>query len=449
MAYNLANHVNKRKALREQLDAITKQVGEKAKVMDAENRSFTAEELADIKGLRDQAEQLGAQIAALDNIAAVEGMTAVQAGIIPAGSPLAKQLEGQSQKTNYARTGKLKNFKTEAEAVRFGKWCLAAIYGNQPAKQWCEENGVPLQAVMTGSDNSKGGIFVPEEFVNTIIDLREARGVFRQHARVIPMSSETLTVPVRLSGLSAYWTADGAAVSTQSDKAWGEVELTAKELVGESRYTITLSEDALINIAEDLASEFAYSFANAEDLAGFNGDGSPTYGRINGLKNCLGTASVITAASTHTSIETLDRADYLKVRSKLPMFLGITPAWYVHKAVFEVSMSSIAYAAGGNTVREIAGGVMSTFFGDPVFPTQVLNSTLGADTSVIKAYYGDLNMAAMLGDRRSFSVRSSDQVYFRERQMLIQATSRLDIVVHQRGDSTNPGPILALKTAAG
>lgn len=448
MAYNLESHVNKRKALREQLDAELAKVREKSAAMGAEGRPFTEEEAKEIESSKDTIAKLSAQINTLDNIEAIETLSKAGSVTIPAGSPLAQIQGQQSQKTNYARTGRLKNFKDEASAVRFGKFCFATIFGSGPAKQWCEENGIPLQAVMNGTDNSKGGIFVPEEFINQIIDLRERRGVFRENCKVVPMSSDSLQQPVRLTGLTAYWTADGVAVSTQGDKTWSTVGLSAKELVAETRYTNTLGEDAIISVAEDIAQEMAYAFALAEDEAGFNGDATSTYGGITGLKNVLGSASVITAATSHDSVEELTIADWISVRAKLPMYPGITPKWYCHKAIHEVSMAALAYAAGGNTVQQISGGVGLSFLGDPVVLVQNMNSTLGTSASTIKAYYGDLMMAAMLGDRRSFSVRSSDQVYFRERQTLIQATSRLDINIHQRGDSSNPGPMLALKTAA-
>lgn len=451
MAYNLTNHVNKRKDLREKLDAITKQVGEKAKVMDAENRSFTAEELNDLGGLKTQAEGIAAQIAALDNIAAVEGLNAIQAGIVPKGSPAAQQIEQQQAKASLPRYGKLRAFRGEGasrEAFRFGRWCQAAVFGNAKAADWCRENGLDIGAVMSSTDNSKGGIFVPEEFLNTIIDLREQYGVFRQNARVQPMNSDTLTIPRRKSGLTAYFTADATAVSAMSDKSFDGITLTAKEIVAETLINNTLMEDATINVADDIASEMVYSFVNLEDTCGFSGDGSQTYGGIRGLKNKLAAGSVVAAASTHTSVESLTLADYLKARAAVPNFPGLMPAWYCHKAIYDVSMSALAYNAGGNTASDLSGGFARTFLGDPVVFVNVMDKTLGADVSVIKTYYGDLRMAATLGDRRQIAVASDTSLYFRTRQTLIQGTSRMDINVHEIGDATNAGPIVALKTAA-
>ena len=51
-----------------------------------------------------------------------------------------------------------------------------------------------------------------------------------------------------------------------------------------TRMSTELAEDAAINVADDLAREMAYAFATAEDAAGWNGDGTSTYGGIMGMR---------------------------------------------------------------------------------------------------------------------------------------------------------------------
>ncbi len=108
---------------------------------------------------------------------------------------------------------------------------------------------------------SAGVFVVPDPLSNVIIDLREQFGVLRQNAKVEPMTSDTKSVPKRLSGLTYYYPGENAAI-TDSDKFWGNVQLVAKKLATLSRYSSELNEDAIISIADDLASEIAQAFCD-------------------------------------------------------------------------------------------------------------------------------------------------------------------------------------------
>jgi HK97 family phage major capsid protein len=48
-----------------------------------------------------------------------------------------------------------------------------------------------------------------------------------------------------------------------------------------------LNEDAFVNLADDVAGEIAYAFAKKEDECGFVGDGTSTYGGIEGVASKL------------------------------------------------------------------------------------------------------------------------------------------------------------------
>ena len=59
-------------------------------------------------------------------------------------------------------------------------------------------------------------------------------------------------------------------------------------------------------------------------------------------------------------------------------------------------------------------------------------------------YFVDLSRAASLGDRRMVRVFPSQHRYMELDQVGILATERIDIVCHDLGNSTTPGPIVAL-----
>ena len=88
------------------------------------------------------------------------------------------------------------------------------------------------------------------------------------------------------------------------------------------------------------------------------------------------------------------------------------------------------------------------FLGYPVVFSQVMNSTLTAQTSTNGlCYFGDLRQAAMFGDRRGLSIAVSNDRYFELDQLAIRGTERYDIAVHETGDaSSTPGSIIQLST---
>lgn len=346
------------------------------------------------------------------------------------------------------RSRKLTAFRGERadeRAYLSGQWIRAVVGRDQRAAQWCADHGVELRAQSEGSDNL-GGVLVPLEMEQAIIDLREEFGVFRANSSLSPMASDTKTVPRRASGLTAYFVGEGSEI-TASDKGWNQIQLTAKKLAALVKYSSELAEDAVINIGDDLAREIAYAFANKEDECGFNGDGTSTYGKIVGVKNALLAGSEYTAITGNTAFGTLDLEDFEAMIGKLPRFPGIQPKWYIHQAGWASSMLRLAAAAGGNTVREIEGGALPMFLGYPVTLVNVMNSTTTAQVSTEGlVYFGDLAMAAMFGSRRGVSIAVDSSRYFELDQLAIRGTERFDINVHGTGTASVAGPMIQLIT---
>lgn len=336
----------------------------------------------------------------------------------------------------------------QKDAFLAGHFFLA-IRGNEKSKEILSQFGEQLS--QSEGVNTAGGYVVPTPLSNSIIDLRETYGVFRQNVRVMPMSSDTLMIPRRTSGTTAYFVGENSAI-TESQKAWDGVTLTAKKLASLVTYSSEINEDAIISLADDLAFEIGYGFALKEDQCGFIGDGTSTYGGIVGAAVAIndGThaAGIATAASGNVSFETFDLDDFEAAMGKCPQYALPNAKWYISAYGYATSMARLQYAAGGNTVSNIAGSSGQTFLGYPVVISQVLNSTAGSDVSKIKCLFGDLRLAAKLGDRRMLTIATTNERYFEYDQIAIKGTERLDIVVHDLGDGTNAGPIVALKTAA-
>lgn len=345
--------------------------------------------------------------------------------------------------------GQLRAFRgatAEADAYLTGQFLAATLFQNDASKQWCRDHGLNVYNALSGADNALGGFLVPIEMERAIITLREERGVFRREANVMQMASDTLDVPRRTTGVTAYFAVDNGAL-TASDKAWDAVSLVAKKIYALVKYSSELAEDAIINIADDLTSEIAYAFADKEDECGINGTGTSTYGGIVGVLASAAAGSIYTAATGNTAFSTLDLADFEGALGKLPQYAMANAKWYMSRVAFYQSVARLVDALGGNTVDHAATGPNRTqFLGIPVVFSQVMNSTTTAQVSTNVLFLGDLKQGAMLGTRRGVSILVSEHRYFEYDQLAIRGTERFDINVHEKGTASVAGSLIVLAT---
>lgn len=427
-------------------EKIRNQIAEKTAQMQAmqelalnEDRDLTAEEKA-------QTDELLAQTKVLDTDLERSLKIEAKAKEILNVRPIGGAATGGAKDVIPAtvkRHGKLKAFKSDFDAYASGQFLRATIGKNDVAAQWCKEHGI--MNVHSTTTNSAGGYLVPEGFENAIINLREEYGIFRQNARVYPMTEPIVYVPRRQSGFTAYYVGENSA-GTESDASFSQVKLDAKKLMILTRLSQELSDDAIIQLADFVAQEMAYAFAVQEDQAGFLGDGTSTYGGILGLRNALLAGSTVTAIAGDNTFEELEFAFFQNAVGKLPRFPGIRPAWYVHNALYWNAMVRLANAAGGNNIASVqAGPTGLSFMGYPVVLVNALPSALTDLASTVVGFFGDLAMTATLGSKAGISIVTDSSRYFEYDQIAVRCTQRYDIVVHEVGTASAAGPMIALK----
>jgi len=349
-------------------------------------------------------------------------------------------------------------FESPEMAHRCGQW-LKAHFGDRNARQWCSDHLGTEYRDMGGQVNSLGGNLVFEDFSNTIIRLVEKFGVAMNVFQNVTMSSDTLLVPRRLTGVTSYWLGENSTITT-SDPTATMVQLVAKKLACATKVSNELLADNAISVASWLAQEYATSLSSAIDDAAFNGTGTSSYGGIRGLAQIddgTHTASIATAASGNTSIAALDIDDYLGALAKLPRYAIGTSAWYMHPSVYHNSVQrmmlssgtagsgTIGALSGGNTAANLAQGTPNTFLGLPV--VWVLKMTANPTTGTVAAYVGDLSLAGIMAVKSDMQVATSTDRYFEADQTAFRAIQRLDINVHSLGSTTEAGPVVALKLA--
>ncbi len=351
--------------------------------------------------------------------------------------------------------GRPKNFKAEnlvqaqEDAYRSGMWCRAVIFGDVKAKAWCEEHGVPMvrDAYQSEGSNTTGGVLVPAEFEQAIIDLREVYGVFRQWAQPKTMASDTSIRPRRTGGLTAYAIGENSAL-TESNKTWDSVALTARKWGVLTRWSNELNVDAVISIADDLSQEIAYAFAVSEDDAGLNGDGSSTYNGIVGVRSRLipsvGLAGAVDAATGHDTFAEIDADDLDLIIAKLPQYARMNAKFYCSSVAKALVFDPITRAAGGNNRVDVAGKPMDAYQGYPIVISQKMPTAVTDISDTAMILFGDLAMAVSFGTRGGISVAVDASRYFEYDQLAIRGTERFDINVHDLGTSTAAGPLVAL-----
>jgi HK97 family phage major capsid protein len=297
---------------------------------------------------------------------------------------------------------------------------------------------------------SAGGFAVPEEMSAAIIRNVEQYGVAPSAMQNVPMSSDTLLVPKRLTGVTGYWVGENSEITT-SDPTGTQVQLVAKKLACGTRVANELLADSIVSVADWLVQEFSLELAKKTDEAAFNGDGTSTYGGIQGIVTKIDdgthTASVVDAISGNDSFEDLDLADFSKALGALPRYALGGAAWYISPAGYHASIERLQMAGAGSSA-DIAAGGLPRFLGLPVVQTLVMNSTLGTDAGVVKVLVGDAALAGIYGIRDQVNIRSTVDEYARYDQTAWYAQIRVDYNWHSLGDTSEAGPMVALKTTA-
>mgnify|MGYP003143397326 CR=1 FL=1 len=370
-------------------------------------------------------------------------------------STIARSARPSYRPSVYSKT---KNFRDDShgdgvdKAIRFGHWLMASN-GSRKSLNFCDRQGIEVKAHTEGV-NSAGGFLVPDEFERELISLREEFGVFRKEARNRTMQSDTLRIPRRSATLTANFVGEATA-ATESTMTFEQVNLIAKKVACITTVSNELSEDSMINLADDVAGEISYAFAKKEDECGFTGDGSSTFGGILGVIPTLeaGTNNVTfsTTAAGRADVTDLTDAEVSAFMALLPQFADTPSAkLYMHKGTWHAGFERLLATNGGTSGVERSNGFQPTFLGYPVVFSQVMPnmaSSAGLSADGIVAVFGDLSQAASFGDRRQTTIQVSDSALnaFEQDEMAIRGTERFDINVHDIGSSTEAGPIVGLK----
>lgn len=345
-------------------------------------------------------------------------------------------------------------------AYRAGMWARAVIHGNADAQRWCRDAGVQVQQVgdqsartMTEGTFTSAGWLVPVEMEAGIIANREQYGVARRICRIVPMSSAATSIPRVTSDIEAYFVGEGSD-GTASDSAGDQVNLSLKDLMAYSKIGKSTAQDTAIPLAEFVAEEQGRAFGIKEDKCWLLGDGTSTYGGMQGLITLLenssytgGRVAASTGVDTFGEITTTDASAVLGL---LPVYARPGARWLCSGIAEALVFGRIKAGAGGNDVRTLREGVIeSDFMGFPVTVAHPMPSGAATDYSgKVMVILGNFQLGTAMGVGQGMTMTVDPYTLAHNNLTRLISTERIDIVNHGVNKSTSvAGPIVALHGA--
>jgi HK97 family phage major capsid protein len=426
----------------------------KAKV-EEEGRGLTKEEAHQVDKHMDEAERLEQEAARQERLESIESR--LQKPAERKSTPeLAdgSKIEVLGPKLKYYRAGQLKAFTgkdANLNAYRSGRFLLATLFEHAPSRQWCGSHGIEIRRdteldkrAMAEGINTLGGYLVPDEFEQSVIDLREKYGSARQNCRIKVMSTDHSNEPKKFSGLTAYPIGENSAFS-ESNQDWGNVELTAKKWGVLVRISSEISEDAIINVADDLADDAALAFATAEDESCIDGDGTSTYHGIVGIRPLMidgnHNGSRIDVSSGCDEWSEVTTAILTSVMAALPKYARMGAKWHCSPHAKVAVFDRLLMAAGGITNAMLAAGQPPSYNGYPIEEWTAMPSddTSAALNNVIMLFFGNMMQSSKMGVRRGMTVKRLEERYAEYDQIGIIASERMTINHHTIADKAGTG----------
>jgi HK97 family phage major capsid protein len=286
------------------------------------------------------------------------------------------------------------------------------------------------QAIYQEKVPADGGFLVPEEFRAEILRLSLESAVVRPRARVIPMSSATLSFPAVDSstnngsvfgGIQVYRTEEAAAL-VASQASFQKIKLEATKQTALATVTNELVNDAAGGFAMYIEQLFPEAISFAEDVDYLKGTG---VGEPVGALTTANPAIIAVAKETSQAGATILWENIIKMYSRmLPSSLA-RAVWVVTPDAFvQLATMALNVGVGGSAVwlTDAHGAPQLTLLGCPVVVTEKTPGVLGSQGDISFVDFGFY----LIGDRQHMTLDRSEHVGFR--------TDTTDFRVIQRND---------------
>lgn len=268
----------------------------------------------------------------------------------------------------------------------------------------------------------QGGVMVPAPVRQAIIGRLGQASAVRRLAQVIPMTSNTLTLPRLTGGVAARWVneATNAGVDAPS---FDSLTLEAHKLAVIVPVTEELIADATTGIAGVVAQLLADSFALKEDAAflGFDA-GGPITGLYQDVLVPKINATADIVADTASALAAVEEAGY-------------EPTGFLANPRIKARLRAAKDESGRYIFSPAeTSGAPDMLWGLPIVFSRQVPATLGVNTDKTCLFAGDWRQF-LIGDRQDFALsRSGEASYvvgeevrsaFQRSEVLLRAEERI------------------------
>lgn len=298
-----------------------------------------------------------------------------------------------------------------------------------------------LRSQTEGTDTA-GGVLVPTETYDGVMQLIREKSIIRNLANVIPMTRDQMVVPTRASGPSVGWISEGGSALTDQSvvfKSDSNSLLTTKTLTVLDKVSRELDEDSLIALEPFLAEVFAQAIGAEENRVAFRGDVSTDSDAFDGV------AAVATSSKSGATVAaTVTWDNLVALKYDVDAYTnGADAAWVFHPSIFQTVVGLkdtndrplflTKYGDGGllDPNAKALAGTPGTLLGSPVYLSSQLptltaaEASTGSNASKCFGVYGAFRSGFAFGDRRAMTVETNDSVYFDQHARAMLASERI------------------------
>lgn len=399
LAKDVANLSDEEKAfLREQSESLNDEQKEKfAEVLSEE----TALNVEDVKSLI--AEPIKAFEAKIEKMAddiVAKFKQGVEAGRSKAIDNAANDVEDADSTREFMKA-LLSGNKAETKRVSAEAWKKALTSKDKTMR----ERAKAMSTATSGEspDDAQAGLLIPPELMTEVLRIKQTQfGLARRDMRYLPFSGpgNSRTIPALGTSVAVYWTDEGGKKKATQPN-FNLVTQTLKKLAAIVPMTEEILEDSAINLTSLLGELFAEATNKEEDIQFFNGTGSPWTGI---LQN--GSVPYVTQASGDVNQLTAD--DLLDMVDKTPTGALAGSKFYFHRTIESV-LRKLKDNEGRYILQMPQDNKPGTLWGYAYETSDAFPSLTEVTTGTAYVLFGNLKMAAILGDKQQLRVKLLDQ----------------------------------------
>lgn len=260
------------------------------------------------------------------------------------------------------------------------------------------------------ADDPRGGYLLPTELMAEVLRIAEKQyGLCRREFRYLPFTGpgNERTIPTLASSVTTYWVNEAAA-KTSSNTVFGLVTQTLKKLAVQVPLTEELLEDSAVNLTQLIAELIAEAMSKEEDIQFLYGTGAPWTGILN--NGSVGSV----ALGTGLGVSSVSFEKLVDMQDALPSGALVGAKYYMNRQILSYLKKARADAVSASDGKGLflfppTSQAIADILGFPIELSDAMpgKTLTGANKPFV--IFGNLKMAAILGDKQQMRARLLDQ----------------------------------------